>query len=212
MTSLGPKRTVGLVVTHKSKMAASVGGNGSGRSVPHSRARSKIKRPGGCGGYTCCFPGCFNNHKKDPDLSFHSFPSGKSLEKQELRQKWIDIVNTAMGRKDFQPSSGHRVSLFRVSDILLELSEWSSKFPEPLLDGPATSKQISVSLPFKFPAPGKYDAILDLFVTTTPTGLFEQKSYCVVIMHKGYLIILWKSHRKDTLTTSHQTLEAHLIH
>ena len=109
MTSLGPKRTVGLVVTHKSKMAASVGGNGSGRSVPHSRARSKIKRPGGCGGYTCCFPGCFNNHKKDPDLSFHSFPSGKSLEKQELRQKWIDIVNTAMGRKDFKPSSGHRV-------------------------------------------------------------------------------------------------------
>ena len=35
------------------------------------------------------------------------------------------------------------------------------KSPEPLLDGPATSEHMSAFLPFKFPASGKYDAILD---------------------------------------------------
>ena len=54
------------------------------------------------------------------------------------------------------------------SRVLVVLSESSNKSPEPLLDGPATSEQLSALLPLKFPASGKYDAILDSFVTTTP--------------------------------------------
>ena len=40
--------------------------------------------------------------------------------------------------------------------------------------------------PFKFPASGKYDAILDAFVTTTPTMHVQDNSRsCKSIMHKG---------------------------
>ena len=66
----------------------------------------------------------------------------------------------------------------------LELSESSSKSPEPLLDGLAISEHMSALLPFKFPALGKYDAILDSFVTTTPTmHVRAAKAFFDVIMH-----------------------------
>ena len=37
-----------------------------------------IRRKGGPGGYTCCVPECFSNSKRDSNLSFYSFPDGKS--------------------------------------------------------------------------------------------------------------------------------------
>ena len=52
-----------------------------------------------------------------------------------------------------------------VTDALkyavVDLSVSSNKSPEPLFDGPATSKHMSAFLPFKFPPSGKYDAIFD---------------------------------------------------
>ena len=36
------------------------------------------RRKGGQGGNTCCVPECFSNSKRDPSLSFYSFPDGKS--------------------------------------------------------------------------------------------------------------------------------------
>ena len=69
----------------------------------------------------------------------------------------------------------------------LDLSESSDKSPEPLLDGTATSEHMSALLPFKFPTLGKYDAILDSFVTTTPTMYVRTaKALFDVIMHKVY--------------------------
>ena len=69
----------------------------------------------------------------------------------------------------------------------LDQSESSNKSTEPLLDGPATSGHISALLPFKFPALGEYDAILDSFVTTTPTmHVRAAKALFDVIMHKVY--------------------------
>ena len=45
----------------------------------------------------------------------------------------------------------------------------------------------SALLPFKFPASGKYDTILDLLATTTPTiHLRTAKALFDVIMHKVY--------------------------
>ena len=63
--------------------------------------------------------------------------------------------------------------------VLFDLSESSNKSPEPLFDGPAMSEHMSALLPFKFLTSGKYDAILDSFVTTTTT-------MHVRIMHKVY--------------------------
>ena len=63
-----------------------------------------------------------------------------------------------------------------------------NKSPEPLLDCPATSEDMSALLPFKFLALRKYDAILDLFVTTIPTMHVQAaKALFDVIMHKIYL-------------------------
>ena len=45
--------------------------------------------------------------------------------------------------------------------VVFDVSEGSNKYPEPLLDRPATSEHLSAFLPFKFPASGKYNAILD---------------------------------------------------
>ena len=44
-----------------------------------------------------------------------------------------------------------------------------TKSLKPLLDGPAKSEHMSVLLPFKIPASGNYDAILNSCVTTTTT-------------------------------------------
>ena len=72
--------------------------------------------------------------------------------------------------------------IVKVRDLELDLK--SNKSPEPLLDGP---EHISALLPFKFPASGKYHAILDLFVTTTTTMYVRAaKALFDVIMHKVY--------------------------
>ena len=47
------------------------------------------------GGYTCCVPGCYNNTKKDRELSFHKFPREKVLQ-----NVWINAIK----RKDFVPT------------------------------------------------------------------------------------------------------------
>ena len=78
--------------------------------------------------------------------------------------------------------------------VSFDLSESSNKSPEPLLDGPATSEHMSALLPFKFPASGKYDAILDSFVTTTTTmHVRAAKVLFYVILHKVY----WWAHGED---------------
>ena len=59
---------------------------------------------------------------------------------------------------------------------LFDLSESPNKSPDPLLDGLATSEHMSAQLPFKFPALGKYDAMLDSFVTTTRNALSSRES------------------------------------
>ncbi len=74
-------------------------GNADDVEWPNSR------KSGGCGGYTCCVPECFSNSKRDKELSFYSFPEGKSKEKQFLRNRWIHMVC----RKNFKPTTGHRV-------------------------------------------------------------------------------------------------------
>ena len=67
------------------------------------------------------------------------------------------------------------------------LSESSNKSLEPLLDGLATLEHMSAMLPFKFPASGKYDAILDSLVTTTTTmHVRAAKVMFDVIVHKVY--------------------------
>ena len=53
--------------------------------------------------------------------------------------------------------------------VSFDLSESSNKSPELLLHDPATLEHMLALLPFKFPASGKYEAILDSFVTTTTT-------------------------------------------
>ena len=68
----------------------------------------------------------------------------------------------------------------------LELKESSNESPAPLLDGPTTSEHMSALLSFKFPASGKYDAILDSIVTTTPTMHDDAaKTLFDVIMQKA---------------------------
>ena len=53
--------------------------------------------------------------------------------------------------------------------VSFDLSESSNKSPELLLHDPATLEHMLALLPFKFPASGKYETILDSFVTTTTT-------------------------------------------
>ena len=52
------------------------------------------------GGFTCCVPGCFNNNKRNRNLSFYVFPQNEKLRKVWLRE---------ISRKGFKPTSGHRV-------------------------------------------------------------------------------------------------------
>ena len=80
----------------------------------------------------------------------------------------------------------------------LDLSESSNKPPEPLLDGPATSEHMSALLPFKFPASGKYEAILDSFVTKTPTmHVRAAKELLDVVMHMVLSVLfLFLKHRE----------------
>ena len=63
------------------------------------------KRSGGHGGFTCCVPGCFSNNKKNPELFLYNFPNCNSEESRDLQKKWINLIS----RKDFSPTSGHRV-------------------------------------------------------------------------------------------------------
>ena len=63
------------------------------------------KKSKSSGGFTCCVPGCFNNNKQSPELSFYNFPNGKSKESVELRKKWIRLIS----RVNFTPTIGHRV-------------------------------------------------------------------------------------------------------
>ena len=69
--------------------------------------------------------------------------------------------------------------------VTFDLSENSNKSPEPLLDGPSTSEHMSALLAFKFPASGKYDAILDALVTTcTTTTIHRRRSReSIVLRH-----------------------------
>ena len=77
------------------------------------------------------------------------------------------------------------------STRLLDLSESSNKSPVPLIDGPAKSEDMSVLLRLKFAASGKYYALLDSFLTTTPTMHVQAaKALFAVIMHKVYCILL----------------------
>ena len=52
------------------------------------------------GGFTCCVPGCFNNNKRNRNLSFYVFPQN-----EKLRKVWLRKIS----RKGFKLTSGHRV-------------------------------------------------------------------------------------------------------
>ena len=81
-------------------------------------------------------------------------------------------------------------SYLEIPYHLFYISESSNKPPGPLLDGPATSEQMSTLLSFKFPASGKDDAILDSFMTTTPTmHVRAAKALFDVIMYKVYYLV-----------------------
>ena len=78
-----------------------------------------------------------------------------------------------------------------VGEIVTVRSIWPiwklKQIPQRLLDGPDTSKHMSAFLPFKFPASGKYDAVLDSCVTTATTmHVRAAKALFYVIMHKVY--------------------------
>ena len=54
------------------------------------------------GGFTCCVPGCYNNSEKHKGkFSFYNLPGD-----QNLRRQWLHKIS----RKDFRPTTGHRVS------------------------------------------------------------------------------------------------------
>ena len=63
------------------------------------------KLTGGAGGFLCCVPGCFNNNKKNSELSSYSFQNGKSVELRGLRKRWRNLIS----HKDFSPTNGHIV-------------------------------------------------------------------------------------------------------
>jgi len=52
------------------------------------------------GGITCCVPLCYNNSKRNPNLSWYVLPKDRTL-----RKKWLHKIS----RVDFKPSSSHRV-------------------------------------------------------------------------------------------------------
>ena len=52
------------------------------------------------GGITCCVPECYNNNKRNKDLSFYVIPADKTL-----RKKWLNAIS----RKDFKVTPYHRV-------------------------------------------------------------------------------------------------------
>ncbi|XP_065658624.1 uncharacterized protein LOC136083146 [Hydra vulgaris] len=66
------------------------------REVEHSEVDFSSTN-GGC---TCCVPNCFNNSKRNKNLSFYVIPKEKVL-----RKLWLAKIS----RKDFSPSSSHRV-------------------------------------------------------------------------------------------------------
>ena len=65
------------------------------------------------GGFTCCVPGCYNNSKKHKrKFSFYNFPGD-----QNLRRQWLHNIS----RKDFRPTTGHRVSRAHFESALLKM-------------------------------------------------------------------------------------------
>ena len=52
------------------------------------------------GGITCCVPQCYNNWKRNKNLSFYVIPKDVSL-----RKRWLANIS----RKDFKPTITHRV-------------------------------------------------------------------------------------------------------
>lgn len=52
------------------------------------------------GGRTCCVPHCYNNSRRNPELSYYIIPKDV-----KLRKRWLSMIS----RKDFKPSSSHRV-------------------------------------------------------------------------------------------------------
>ncbi|XP_065650766.1 uncharacterized protein LOC136078877 [Hydra vulgaris] len=66
------------------------------REVEHS----EVDFSSTSGGCTCCVPNCFNNSKRNKNLSFYVIPKEKVL-----RKLWLAKIS----RKDFSPSSSHRV-------------------------------------------------------------------------------------------------------
>jgi len=78
----------------------------------------------------------------------------------------MGVVVTLKSKMAASSASSGRNSKMIVS---FDLSESSNKSPELLLHDPATLEHMLALLPFKFPASGKYEAILDSFVTTTTT-------------------------------------------
>ena len=59
------------------------------------------KSSGGCGGFTCCVPLCYNNSKKHKDIRFYVIPKDA-----QLRAIWLSKIS----RKGFDPpKDGHRV-------------------------------------------------------------------------------------------------------
>ena len=81
----------------------------------------------------------------------------------------IDLMHDEIIRPERQYGSCSQVvgEIVKVRD--LEQDPKTNKSLEPLLDGPATSQHMSASLPLKLPDSGKCDAILDSFLTTTPS-------------------------------------------
>ena len=59
------------------------------------------------GGFTCCVPQCYNNSKRDKDLSFYVIPKDK-----ELRKIWLSMIS----RKNFIPTTAHRVCSAHFKD------------------------------------------------------------------------------------------------
>ena len=88
-------------------------------------------------------------------------------------------------------TSTHAWTYLEIQDQFYLSYLKANKSPEPLVDGQATSEHMTALLSFKFPASGKYDGILNVFVTTTPTVRVRAvKALFDVIMHKVYCVLL----------------------
>ena len=67
------------------------------------RANQQVRGPNK-GGIACCVPQCYNNNKRNKDLSFYVIPNKKIY--PELWKKWLNAIS----RKNFDdPSEYHRV-------------------------------------------------------------------------------------------------------